>query len=89
MTEQSNATGNRRLPMARTGDTGGGDCKSLFRFVSPRDPEYYREFQKVSFNEEAKQRAEKRKKDVDELDASYKKMIESLNAMTETLESIK
>ncbi len=89
VTEQSSATGNRRLPMARTGDTGGGDCKSLFRFVSPRDPEYYREFQKVSFNEEAKQRAEKRKKDVDELDASYKKMIESLNSTIETLESIK
>ena len=89
VTDQSNTSSSRRLPMVRSFDSAGSDCKALFRFVSPRDPEYYREFQKVSFNEEAKQRAEKHKKDIDELDASYKKMIENLNSTIETLESIK
>ena len=33
---------------------GAAACDNLFRFVSARDPEYYREFKKVSFNEEKK-----------------------------------
>ena len=65
------------------------DCQSLFRFVSPRDPEYYREFQKVSFNEEAEKRQKMREKDKNEMDEAYKKMMASLKKVSETLQSLK
>ena len=78
----------KRVSVSRA-PAGGNTCKSLFRYVSPRDPEYYREFQKVSFNEEAKVRQETRKKDVDEAEANHKKMLETINAITDTLENIK
>lgn len=64
-------------------------CKSMFRFVSPRDPEYYREFQKISFNDQTVQKSEARKKDVEELGQAYDKMLKSLSSLTETLDSIK
>lgn len=83
---ESNDT-NKRLASIRS--TGGGeDCQALFRFVSPRDPEYYREFRKVSFNEEASLREENRKKDVDEIDANHKKVIDALNKAAKALNSI-
>ena len=68
---------------------GANECQSLFRFVSPKDPEYYREFQKVSFNEEAEKRQESRKKDNKEMKDAYDKMIASIKEVSETLSSIK
>lgn len=65
------------------------DCQSLFRFVSPKDPEYYREFQKVSFNEEAEKRQKLQEKDKSEMDETYKKMMASLKKVSETLQSLK
>lgn len=69
---------------------GEGDtaCQSLFRFVSPRDPEYYREFQKVSFNEEAQQKKEARAKDIKEMQESYESMMRSLTLASDALKSI-
>lgn len=66
----------------------GGSCQTLFRFVSPRDPEYYREFQKVSFNEEAEKRSELRKKEINELEENYNRMIDSLDNTLDVLMSI-
>ena len=74
-----------RSLVSKANKAAAGNCMSLFKYVSVRDPEYYREFQKVSFNDEAKQRQEARKKDVDELQDSYKAMLENLNKITETL----
>ena len=71
------------------GGSASNDCQTLFRFVSPKDPEYYREFQKVSFNEESEKRQEVRKKDNQEMEAAYDKMISSLKEITDTLKSIK
>ena len=65
------------------------ECKSLFRFVSPRDPEYYREFQKVSFNEDAARRQQVRKNDMEEMEKNYNKIIQSVNHVTEVLETIR
>lgn len=74
-----------RSLISKANKAAAGNCMSLFKYVSARDPEYYREFQKVSFNDEAKQRQEARKKDVDALQDSYKAMLDSLNKITETL----
>ena len=63
-------------------------CVSLFKFVSPRDPEYYREFQKVSFNEEATKREETIKKDIDGLQKDYDSMISTLDEASSVLNVI-
>ncbi|MBR1604922.1 MAG: hypothetical protein IJ660_02310 [Alphaproteobacteria bacterium] len=68
---------------------GSNECASLFRFVSPKDPEYYREFQKVSFNEEINRRAEEKKKNLDEIETQYNKILQDANNITTVLESIK
>ena len=68
---------------------GANDCDSLFRFVSPKDPEYYREFQKVSFNEEATRREEERKKSIDEIETQYNKILQDANNISTVLESMK
>lgn len=86
VTDTSVNTNTRRLTSSK-GQTGS-DCASLFRFVSSKDPEYYREFQKVSFNEEAARRQEERKKNMEEIDESYNKILEGINNITETLNSI-
>lgn len=65
------------------------ECKSLFRFVSPHDPEYYREFQKVSFNEDAARRQQVRKSDMEEMEKNYNKIIQSINHVAEVLEAIR
>jgi len=82
VTEPS-ASSTKRLSAARVADDSG--CKSLFRFVSPRDPEYYREFQKVAFNEEQKRKEELRKKELDEMETTYKKMMNDLTTIIDTL----
>lgn len=68
---------------------GANDCVTLFRFVSPKDPEYYREFQKVSFNEEADRHEEEVRKSADEVEMQYNKILQSVNGVTAVLESIK
>ena len=82
VTEPTGTTTKRLSAAKGAEDTG---CKSLFRFVSSRDPEYYREFQKVAFNEEQKRKEEMRKKELDEMEITYKKMINDLTAITNTL----
>lgn len=63
-------------------------CVGLFKFVSPRDPEYYREFQKVSFNEEAIKREEAMKKDIDGLKKDYDSMVSTLDEVSSVLNII-
>lgn len=80
----------RRLggSLSSAGAPASSECQSLFRFVSARDPEYYREFQKISFNEEFSQRQEAREKDIKELEENYNNIIENINDTVTTLEGI-
>jgi len=71
----------------RAKKSGGSDCDTLFKFVSPRDPEYYREFQKVSFNKEAEQKAEERRKDMEEMEKNYKRMLDDVKGISDVLSS--
>ena len=82
VTEPSVSTAKRLTASRGAGDSG---CKSLFRFVSPRDPEYYREFQKVAFNEEQKRKEELRKKELGEMETAYKKMMDDLTSIVNIL----
>lgn len=84
ITEPTSASIKRLSAAKSSADTG---CKALFRFVSPRDPEYYREFQKVSFNEDQQRKEEQRAKEISEMETTYKKMIKDLDHISEVLDS--
>lgn len=86
-TESSSSTRNS-MSIGRSNGSGETACQSLFRYVSPRDPEYYREFQKVSFNEEAEKKKELREKDINEMQESYDNMMNTLMSASTTLQSI-
>ena len=62
----STSTSTKRLTATRKTESSG--CDTLFRFVSPQDPEYYREFQKVAFNDEQQRKDEARKKEINEME---------------------
>ena len=83
VTEPTVAGASKRLSSVK--NVVDSSCKSLFRFVSPRDPEYYREFQKVAFNEEQQRKEEQRKKELDEMEVTYKKMMNDLTSIVDVL----
>lgn len=68
---------------------GAAACDNLFRFVSARDPEYYREFKKVSFNEEKKIKQNDRKKEEQELTETYDKAVSNLSKATDIMGQIR
>ena len=68
---------------------GAAACDNLFRFVSARDPEYYREFKKVSFNEEKKIKQNARKKEEQELTETYDKAVSNLSKATDIMGQIR
>lgn len=68
---------------------GANACDGLFKFVSANDPEYYREFKKVSFNEEKKAKVNARKKEQQDLTATYDKAVSNLSKATDIMGQIK
>jgi len=64
-------------------------CNNLFKFVSARDPEYYREFKKVAFNEEIKAKQNARKQEQQSLTEIYNKAVSNLSKATDIIGQIK
>ena len=64
-------------------------CDSLFKYVPASDPEYYREFKKVTFNEEKKAKAQAQKKEQDELKQIYDKAVVNLSRATDIMGQIR
>ena len=68
---------------------GTTTCDNLFKFVSARDPEYYREFKKVAFNEEIKAKQSARKLEQQSLTEIYDNAVSDLNKATDIIGQIK
>lgn len=68
---------------------GNAACDSLFKFVTANDPEYYREFKKVSFNEEKKVKLNNRKKEQQDLTSIYDKAVSNLSKAADIMGQIK
>ncbi len=67
----------------------GSSCEGLFKFVSSKDPEYYREFKKVSFNEEVKNKLNARKKEQQDITSMYDKTVSDMSKATDIMGQIK
>lgn len=64
-------------------------CEGLFKYVSARDPEFYKEFKKVSFNEEKKAKISKQKKEEEELKSLYDKIVSNMSRATDIMRQIR
>ena len=74
------------VTLQRAGSTA---CDSLFKFVPATDPEYYKEFKKVTFNEEKKAKVQAQKKEQDELKQIYDKTVVNLSRATDIMGQIR
>ena len=63
-------------------------CSNLFKFVNANDPEYYREFKKVSFNEEKKAKISARKKEQEDLTKAYNQAVSSIARSVDIIKQI-
>ena len=64
-------------------------CETLFKYVPANDPESYKEFKKVTFNEEKKEKVKAQKKEQDELKQVYDKTVENLARATDIMGQIR
>lgn len=64
-------------------------CESLFKYVPANDPEYYREFKKVSFNEEKKAKVQAQQKKQDELKKIYDETVVNLSRAADIMGQIR
>ena len=64
-------------------------CQNLFRMVSVKDPEYYREFKKVSFNEDRKLQYQMKQRESEELGQIYEKAVSGLSRATDIIGQIR
>ncbi len=82
--------------IARNMDTVGGFglsaeqsiCTNLFQFVSPKNPEYFGEFKKLSATEEARQSESAESRELSDIDVIINKIVENLGASDKTLTNI-
>lgn len=71
---------------------GGGastDCARLFKYVSAKSPAYYKEFKKVSYDEEKAAKKTEMQKNTQEINRVYSETVDALNATSGTLSRIK
>lgn len=64
-------------------------CDGLFQFVAPTDPEYYREFKPISYEEDRRQGENKRLEERRLINTKYDEVITELNNVSATLEEIR
>lgn len=67
----------------------GGNCDGLFKFVSPTDPEYYREFKPVSYEEDKALSENKRAQDRRDINTQYDAVVTEINKVSKVLSEIK
>ena len=66
---------------------GTADCSNLFRYISPKNPEYYSEFKEVSSEEIAAQEQSESDRKKQEINTLYKETVNSITALSERLAS--
>ena len=68
---------------------GNDTCNGLFRFVSQESPEYYTDFQKISYTTQRNADVKERANMVKELEEQYQQTIRNMDLLSKTLAEIK
>lgn len=82
--------------IARTMDTVGSfgvsteqsSCTELFQFVSPKNPEYFGEFKRISATEEAAESESAESRELSDIDMIIGKIVENMGTSDKTLTNI-
>lgn len=64
-------------------------CSRMFRYVSPKDPEYYREFKAVSVAEQQKLLQDATQEEVDKIETKYQGVIANMDSANNILSNIR
>ncbi len=67
---------------------GSEECNGLFKYYSPKDPEFYTEFKPISYDEEAAQEKVQKDKDRQEVEDMHGKTLSAIRRAAEVSESI-
>lgn len=66
-------------------DVNAKSCANLFRFIGPKNAEYYSEFQKISVDQQVAQHNDKTDKQKQEVNSLYKEAINEINALSKQI----
>lgn len=64
------------------------NCNGLFKYYSPKDPEFYTDFKPISYDEEAKQEKAKVDRDKEEVGNMHEKALSAVRRVGEVVETI-
>ena len=64
------------------------NCNGLFKYYSPKDPEFYTDFKPISYDEEAQQERAKVNRDKEEVEDMHEKALSAVRRAGEVVESI-
>lgn len=67
----------------------GAACDGVFKFVPSTDPEYYRDFKPVSYEEDRRQGENQRMNDRRLINTKYDEVVSEMNKISSTLDEIK
>lgn len=84
--DNSSSDTRRRATASRSSNT---PCDGLFQFVSPENPEYYRDFKPISYNDEQNQAQMKRNNDRIDINTQYDAVSMEIAKISTVLEGIK
>lgn len=70
-------------------NSGGTSCDGLFTFVSPENPEYYREFKPISYDDEKIQAEARRNQERTDINTQYDAVVNEISKISTVLEGIK
>lgn len=70
-------------------NSGGTSCDGLFVFVSPENPEYYREFRPISYDDEKIQSEKRRNQERTDINTQYDAVVNEISKISTVLEGIK
>lgn len=87
LAEDNTSNDNRRRAVSSRNSTT--PCEGLFQFVSPENPEYYREFKPISYDDEQNQSQKKRNQDRIDINTQYDAVTMEISKISTILEGIK
>lgn len=87
--DSCSASENKNVDVISRAGNESTDCLKLFQYVSAKSPAYYKEFKKVSYDEEKAAKKTEMQKNTQEINRVYGEAVDALNATSGSLSRIK
>jgi hypothetical protein len=87
ISKNTTETTSRRSRMVA--DRSDSECAGLFEYVDSKNPEYYDEFKKISYSDQAKLLGDEKVQDTSDIKKAYDQVVTNINHASATLDGIK